>query len=128
MNGINNEVPIRNKMYVLKNIAHELRAEAFKEATKPKRKFQAMAWQKNITGTEHIADMNYEQTLEFIVELYCKRKYKHSLSTLVKEFQKDKVSFKKKGYYKKIIKIPLTKLVIFFGGMKVNYKINQLNL
>ena len=118
--NLKHEVPIRNKMYVLKNIAHELRAECFKETEKKKKKFQAMAWQKNITGTEHIADMNYEQVIAFITELYCKKKYKHSASTLFKKYYENKVSWKEKGYYKKIIKIPLLKVALFFGVIKIN--------
>ena len=113
------EVPINNKMYVLKNIAHELRASCFKETEKKKRKFQAMAWQKNIMKTDHIAEMNYEQVIDFITELNCKKKYKHSLSTLVSEYQKSKLTWRDKNYYKKIIKIPLLKVAVFFGAIKV---------
>jgi hypothetical protein len=116
---IEHKVPIRNKMYVLKNIAHELRAECFKEAEKPKRKFQAMAWQKNITTKEHIADMGYEEVVAFISELYCKKKYKHSASTLAKEYYGNKVSWGDKGYYKKIIKIKFLKVALFFGAIKL---------
>lgn len=68
------EVPIRNKLYVLKNVAHSLRAEIFNEKLSKKGKFQAMFWQQGVMGKMHIKDMDYNETIRLIAELYSKKK------------------------------------------------------
>lgn len=106
-------------MYVLKYIAHELREEVFEENNKERHqqnKKKAQAWMNSITGKYHIREMNWDETVRLVAELYCKGKYGSSLKSLAENQKiKPKNNWKKNKYYKQIVRIPLTKLALFFG-------------
>lgn len=94
-----------------------MREEVFEENADPKNKQKAHNWMNGVMGKHHIKDLGYEETIHLIAELECKAITGKALKTLIEE-RKVKNTWKVKRYWKLAIRLPLTKLAIFFGIIK----------